>query len=221
VVGILDKTFTAPDNMAIVNLGDAQEFYYEDIPAAYREGVKKEDLTTQIEVFVKDGFDPEEVVKKINEGIRDVHAFSPSAFREQIANSTAIFNLIVLGSAIIALIVGSFSVINTMIMAVTERIREIGIKKAIGASNLRIMREFVLEAAIMGLIGGLLGLMLGYGTVRIINALTEPSGQVVFLTTPRLAIGSVAFATFLGAAAGLYPAWFASRLNPIEALRNE
>jgi putative ABC transport system permease protein len=221
VVGILEKTFTAPDSMAIVNLPDAQEIFYEDIPAAYRQGVKKEDLATSIEVFVKDGFDPEKVVKKINAGVKDVVALSPKEFKKQVADSTAIFNLIILGSALIALIVGSFSIINTMTMSVTERIKEIGIKKAIGASNFRIMREFLLEAAIVGFIGGLVGLGLGYGAVKIINVITEPSGLIIFLTTPRLAIGSVVFATILGAFAGLYPAWFASRLNPIEALRIE
>jgi len=221
VVGILETTFTAPDSMAIVNLPDAQEIYYEDIPAAYRQGVNKEDLATSIEVFVKDGVDPEKVVKKINANVKDVVALSPKEFKKQVADSTAIFNLIILGSALVALIVGSFSIINTMIMSVTERIREIGIKKAIGASNFRIMREFLLEAAVVGFIGGLVGLSMGYVGVRIINAITEPSGIVIFLTTPRLAIGSVAFATILGAVAGLYPAWFASRLNPIEALRNE
>jgi len=221
VVGIMEKTFSAPDNMAIVNLPDAQEILLGDIPAAYRTGIKEEDLATSIEVFVKKDVDPKSVVTKINKNIKDVKALDPEAFKEQVANSVAIFNLIIFAAALIALIVGSFSIINTMIMSVAERVREIGIKKAIGASNLRIMREFLLEAAIMGLIGGLVGLGLGWGTVRIINAITAESGQIIFLTTPRLAIGSVVFATFLGAFAGVYPAWYASRLNPIQALRSE
>ncbi len=221
VVGIMEKTFSAPDNMAIVNLPDAQEILLGDIPAAYRTGVKEEDLATSIEVFVKKGVDPKSVVAKINSNVKDVKALDPEAFKEQVANSVAIFNLIIFAAALIALIVGSFSIINTMIMSVAERVREIGIKKAIGASNFRIMREFLLEAAIMGLIGGLVGLGLGWGTVRIINAITAESGQIIFLTTPRLAIGSVVFATFLGAFAGVYPAWYASRLNPIQALRSE
>lgn len=96
VVGVLEKTFTAPDNSAMVNLPDAQEFLYEDIPAAYRAGVKKENLATSIEVFVKEGVDPETVVKNINDKVSDVEALSPKEFKKQIADSTAIFNLIIL-----------------------------------------------------------------------------------------------------------------------------
>jgi len=221
VIGILDKTFSAPDSYIMVNLSDAQELFLKSFPSAFQSSVKKEDLATSISVLVKDGYDPNQITKEINKKVPDVKALAPEEFKKQVVNSVAIFNLIIYAVGLIALIVGSFSVINTMIMSVTERIREIGIKKAIGASNFRILREFVLEAAAMGLLGGLIGLALGWGTVRIINFITAPSGQIIFLTTPRLAIGAVLFSTFLGAFAGLYPAWFASRLNPIQALRSE
>jgi putative ABC transport system permease protein len=221
VIGVLDKTFSAPDSYIMVNLPDAQELFLKSLPSAFQSSVKKENLATALSVLVKNGYSPSEVTKQINEKVKDVKALDPDEFKKQIANSIAIFNLIIYAVGLIALIVGSFSVINTMIMSVTERIREIGIKKAIGASNLRILREFVLEAAMMGLIGGLVGLALGWGTVRIINFITAPSGQIIFLTTPRLAIGAVLFSSFLGAFAGLYPAWFASRLSPIKALRSE
>jgi len=221
VVGIYDKTFSAPDNSISVNLPDAQAMFLDTLPAAFRSSLKKEDIATSFVVLTKDGYDPNKVTEEINAKIKEVKALAPDEFKKQIANSVQIFNLIIFAVGLIALIVGSFSVINTMIMSVTERIREIGIKKAIGASNARILREFVLEAAVMGLLGGLIGLGLGWGTVRIINAITASSGQIIFLTTPRLAIGSVLFSTFLGAFAGLYPAWFASRLNPIRALRSE
>ncbi len=168
VVGIMEKTFTAPDNMAIVNLPDAQALYLEDIPAAYRSRVKKKDLATSIEVFTKEGVDPNFVVEEINEKVSDVKAISPDEFEKQVASQTAIFNLIILGSALVALIVGSFSIINTMIMSVTERIREIGIKKAIGASNIRILREFIIEAAIMGLLGGLIDDLRTFNWVEVI-----------------------------------------------------
>jgi putative ABC transport system permease protein len=221
VIGIYEKTFSAPDNSIAVNLPDAQGLFLNSLPTAFKSSVKKEDLATSISVLVKDGYNANEVTKQINNKVKDVKALAPDEFKKQVASSVAIFNLIILAVGAIALIVGSFSVINTMIMSVTERIREIGIKKAIGASNLRILREFVLEAAVMGLIGGLIGLALGWGTVRIINFITAPSGQVIFLTTPRLAIGAVVFSTLLGAFAGLYPAWFAARLDPIKALRSE
>jgi len=221
VIGVLEKTFSAPDSYIIVNLPDAQELFLKSLPSAFQSSVKKEDLATSISVLVKDGYNPSQVTKQINEKVKDVEALDPEEFKKQIANSVQIFNLIIYAVGLIALIVGSFSVINTMIMSVTERIREIGIKKAIGASNFRVLREFVLEAAVMGLLGGLIGLALGWGTVRIINFITAPSGQIIFLTTPRLAAGAVLFSTFLGAFAGLYPAWFASRLDPIRALRSE
>jgi putative ABC transport system permease protein len=221
VIGIMEKTFTAPDNSAAVPLADAQELYYEDIPAAFRENLDKYTLTNGINVFYLDGHDPNRVTADINSQVRDVKAYAPDEFKKQIEDSMAIFNVIIMGSAFVAVIVGSFSIINTMSMSIIERTKEIGVKKAIGASNRRIIREVVLEAALMGFFGGIVGTILGYGAVRLINAATESSGQVVFLTTPRLAVGAILFSVLIGAVSGLYPAWYAARLDPIKALRSE
>lgn len=221
VIGVMEKTFTAPDNSAEVALADAQELYYEDIPAAFRGSIDKYTLANGIEVFVHDGYDPNKVTDAINAQVADVKAYAPDEFKKQIESSMAIFNVIIMGSALVAVLVGSFSIINTMSMSIIERTKEIGIKKAIGASNKRIIREVVKESAIMGLLGGVVGTLLGWLAVRVINAATESSGQVVFLATSRLLIGSVAFAVLIGAVAGLYPAWYAARLDPIKALRSE
>ncbi len=108
-----------------------------------------------------------------------------------------------------------------MTMSVAERTREIGIRKAIGASDGQVMRQFILESGVIGLLGGLGGLVLGMLVAAAGNAAGAASGQALFLVTTRLMVGSVAFAVVLGVVSGLYPAWHAARLNPVEALRYE
>jgi putative ABC transport system permease protein len=140
-------------------------------------------------------------------------------FDQQVGSTTAIFNAIIIGVALISLVVGGLSVINTMAMTVTERTREIGIKRAIGASRRRIIRDLVAEAGVIGLVGGLIGLALGAIAVVIANEVGRSSGTVLFDLTPGTAISAVAFSTFLGILAGVVPAWNAARLDPVVALR--
>ena len=130
------------------------------------------------------------------------------------------FNLIIIGASVIAVIVGGLSVINTMVMTVSERVREIGIKKAVGARTSAILREFMVEATLLGAIGGVLGLGAGALLVTVLNLQTAGSGTSVFLLTPGLLLRSFAFATALGALAGIYPAFRAARLDPVQALRS-
>ncbi len=144
---------------------------------------------------------------------------------EDVVNETRrgllIFNVIILAGTFLAVIVGGFSTLNTMIMSITERTREIGIKKAIGASQITILKEYLFESAFIGFLGGLLGLGLGYlGTIAI-NQTTKnlANGLEIFSLTPRLAIITLLFATFLGSLAGLLPAINASRMNIVKALK--
>ena len=138
---------------------------------------------------------------------------------------TLMFTLI--GS--IALLVATIGIANTMVMAIYERTREIGILKAMGASRGEIRRMFMLEAGFIGMIGGvsgvLLGWLLGLGLNQAIEIISRFRDQPVhgkfFLTTPLLALGAIAFATFIGLLAGLLPAQRAAKLDPLEALRHE
>ena len=179
------------------------------------------DLVTQFTVYPTSGTDPEELAVRINDAVDGVQANGPSYFQEQIASATQIFNAILYGVAIIALFVGGLSVINTMTMSVNERTREIGVRKAIGASDGQIVRQFLTESSVIGLIGGVSGLFLGWIAALIANKLLEGQNLNLFLVTPRLAIGSVAFAVILGLVSGLYPSLHAARLQPVAALRYE
>jgi putative ABC transport system permease protein len=138
-----------------------------------------------------------------------------------VGSSTAIFNAIIVGVAVISLVVGGLSVINTMAMSVAERTREIGIKRAIGGPRARIVRELVAEAGLIGLLGGLLGLALGAVVVLVANEAGRASGLVLFELTPGTAVFAVVFSTVLGMVAGVVPAWSAARLDPVTALRYE
>jgi len=221
VVGIADKTLTAPDNSVWTSLADAQRLFLKDLPELVRGQLNAADLVTQFTVYPATGTDPEELAARINDAVDGVQASGPSFFQEQIASATQIFNAILYGIAIIALFVGGLSVINTMTMSVNERTREIGVRKAIGASDSQIVRQFLTEAGVIGLIGGVSGLFLGWVAALVANALLEGRNLSLFLVTPRLAIGSVAFAVLLGLVSGLYPSLHAARLEPVVALRYE
>ncbi len=129
----------------------------------------------------------------------------------------------------IALFVASIGIVNTMIMSIYERTREIGTLKAMGASRGDIRMMFMIEAGLIGLIGGTVGLLLGWLLGRGLNRAALwyaqnrdiPLTNDLFIVTPTLALQSLAFAFLIGVVAGLYPANRAARLDPLTALRHE
>jgi putative ABC transport system permease protein len=218
VIGVLERTLTFPDKIAYVPLADAQAIYVEAVPEAFEE--RTSELATQIEVFPDDLSEADAIATAIETEVDGVRTVTPEQVEAQIGQATIVFNLIIVGASVIAVIVGGLSVINTMVMTVSERVREIGIKKAVGAPTSAILREFLVEATLLGAIGGVIGLSAGALLVVVLNAQTAGSGTSVFLLTPMLLLRSFLFATVLGALAGIYPALRAARLDPVTALRS-
>jgi len=221
VVGILQATLTAPDTTALVPLAAAQELFIETLPPAVRDVLKAESLVSQVVVYPAEGSGEAALAARIEADADNVITLTGAEFDEQIGASTAIFNAIIIGVAVISLVVGGLSVINTMAMSVAERTREIGIRRAIGGSRGRIVRALVAEAGLIGFIGGLIGLGLGALVVVLANEAGRAGGTILFDLTPGTAIFAVAFSTILGMLAGVIPAWSAARLDPVAALRYE
>jgi putative ABC transport system permease protein len=137
---------------------------------------------------------------------------------------TGTMTLMLSSIAFISLIVGGVGIMNIMLVSVTERTREIGIRMAVGARPWDILRQFLVEAVLLACIGGVIGFILGVsvstGVTMLINAITPGTKWPVIISFAA-GITAVIFAALVGIVSGLYPAVLASRLDPIEALRYE
>ena len=221
VLGTLQPTLSSPDTNGFIPLSTAQALYLGDLPPLVAESLQADELANQIVVFPEVGADPTTVAAAIEAAVENSATMTGAEFSEMVGATTVIFNAIIIGVAAISLIVGGLSVINTMAMSVAERTREIGIRRAIGGSRRRIVRELVAEAGVIGLLGGLIGLGLGAAVVVLVNEAGRSSGTVLFDLTAQTAAFAVGFSTILGMVAGIIPAWTAARLDPVSALRYE
>jgi len=216
VVGIMDTTMGVTDTWAFVPYQDGLSVFLAANPF-----IKSVDLVQSITVLPKSGTSIEALATTIGKTIPAIKTTSPVQAEKQISQMTTIFSAIILGIAFIALFVGGLSVINTMIMSVSERRREIGLKKAIGATTGTILREYLGEAAMIGLVAGACGMLLGLLAISGLNRATHASNVVIFTVTATVIFGPVIFATILAGLAGLFPALRAARLNPVDALKEE
>jgi len=222
VVGIWAPTLTAPDKDASVPLAAAQELFVKSLPPLIQSKITASDIATSITVYPKAGVSPETIKTRMESLLGSEYSvMTGKDFDAMLGTFSAIFTLVLTGVALLSLLVGGLSTINTMAMAVAERTREIGIKRAIGASRWRIRREIVFEASAIGLISGLIGLGIGAAMTMVFNDLGRASGNVLFDLTLGTAATALIFATVLGGIAGFVPAWHASRLDPVTALRYE
>ncbi|MFA5158764.1 MAG: ABC transporter permease [Patescibacteria group bacterium] len=224
VVGVVAKTMTGPDDYVFMNINPAREMLIASNPfmkSLYDSGkLKLEDVNSMAGVSWKDGADSEKVAAEIKDKFgKDVTVMSPVKMGEMIDKASATFNAIILGSAMLALIVGLFSIVNTMVMSISERTKEIGIKKAIGASPKSIAFEYTMEAGVIGLVGGAIGLGLGVLAATIVNNKMAEKGAEIFLIEPSFLVAVIIFSFVVGIVAGVIPAIRASKLKVVEAIR--
>lgn len=179
-------------------------------------------LHPELTALVAPGIDPAEVAAHVREEMPEWEVQIGEEVGKEIRQAMLIFYLVMVGYVSLGLLVGGLAVMNTMFMAVMERTREIGLKKAVGAGDGDVLAEVVEESGWVGMLGGVLGLVLGWLVTVGFNTFTQRTdGLSLLLITPRLVIAALVFTTFLGMIAGLYPAWRASRLDPVRALRSE
>ncbi|MDR1205240.1 MAG: ABC transporter permease [Peptococcaceae bacterium] len=142
--------------------------------------------------------------------------FNQSQLLETVTEATAMLSAMIGGIAGISLLVGGIGIMNIMLVSVTERTREIGVRKAIGAKKMDILTQFMIEAVVISATGGLIGVAGGIGLSMAVEQLFESLTTAISMPVIGIAFG---FSLVVGIVFGVYPAWRASSLNPIEALR--
>jgi putative ABC transport system permease protein len=140
-----------------------------------------------------------------------------SQFADLRKQATGIFTALIAGIAGISLIVGGIGVMNIMLVSVTERTREIGLRKALGATQKVIMMQFIVEAILLCIIGGLIGIMIGVSILILFSSLNDWPYALPFSAV----VGSITFSAFVGLFFGIWPARRAARLDPAVSLRYE
>lgn len=209
VVGILEYTGSFFDSSVQIPLDSAQKFY------------KMENTVSFIYAEPAHGTDPSELAKRIDLSVEKVKSTSPEQLRKEIEGDLMIFGLITISAAVLAAIIGGLSVMNTMLMSVSERTKEFGLLKALGAERKTILLMTMGEAALMGIIGGITGIAAGGVLTHFLNRSFEAQGSALFAITPRLVMIGLLFAISLGIICGTYPAYRATKMSPMEALRYE
>ena len=225
VVGVLERTLTAPDRFVIVPIADAREQWVakdrllQTLLASGAAALTAGDLNTGAAVGWRDGEDPDAVALRIRATVPGVNVQLPSELSGLLRASTAFFSALLAGLGALALTIGGLSLANTMAAAVFERIRDFGVKRALGATDLQLGREVLGEALAVTLAGGLGGVALALGLGWAIDGWAARSGQQLFHFSPRLLAGALGFSVLLGGAAAIYATARVVSLSPAEAIR--
>lgn len=225
VVGVLDKTLTAPDRMAFIAIQDARTMWLQRDPLLARVfgggtgTFAPEDLNTGAAVAWQPGVNPDALAYRIRASVSGVNVTIPGELSRLLQTSTAFFSSLLLGIGSLGLLIGGLSLSNVVTAAMFERIRDFGIKRALGATDLQLLREVLEEALAVSLggsgVGAVLAWVIGWGIER--HVIHE--GQQLFVFSSRLLLFALAFSLLLGALAATYATLRITRISPAEAIR--
>ncbi|MDD5312790.1 MAG: ABC transporter permease [Dehalococcoidia bacterium] len=225
VIGVLESKGSvsgSPDDKVFIPLTAMQQ------AVAQQRTARGEQVISSISLKVKDLEQSDKIITDITGLLRSRHQLAATAENdftvtsmEEVASTvseTMQTTTMLLGAiAAISLLVGGIGVMNIMLVSVLERTREIGIRKALGALDRDIWIQFLIESAFLTLAGGLIGVVLGWGSALLLSTF----GTYHTLVSVDIVILAVSVSVGIGLFFGFYPAWQASRLNPIEALRHD
>jgi len=198
----LRKVLNVPEEMDVINV---------KVQAGENLNVVAENVQKELRKF-----------RNVEKGKEDFSVQTPESLLNTLNTILLVIESVLIGVAAISLFVGGIGIMNTMYTAVLERTKEIGIMKAIGAKNGEIMAIFLIESGMLGLVGGIIGALLGYGiskTVELIAFQVYQTSLIQADFNPLVMLGTLGFAFIIGALSGWYPARQASKLKPVEALR--
>lgn len=205
------------DDMIYVPLTTAMErmlgiTYVQSINVQVSDSTKMDQVQENIETLLRQRHHLTDGNKEDDFTVRNL-----TSLMETVSQSTSMLTLLLGAIAGISLLVGGIGIMNIMMVSVTERTREIGIRKALGATFMNIMTQFLIESMVIGVIGGLIGILVGIGASQLISKF----GNFTTVITATPIIVSFAFSVGIGLFFGIYPARKAAKLDPIEALRYE
>jgi putative ABC transport system permease protein len=218
VVGIMEEIGNRDDDMTItMGLDDAERLF---------------DVNNEYDFFfakVKEGSDPEDVADRIRDRLEDERdeedftVMTAAQLSETVGGILSAVSAVLIGIGAISLLVGGVGIMNTMYTSVVERTREIGIYKALGAENNTILMLFLVESGLIGVIGGLIGVVLGFGMALLVEIIGKEMGVGLLHAwiSWELTAFALLFSFSIGVLAGFLPSRSASQMDPVDALRHE
>ncbi|PXF58361.1 MAG: ABC transporter permease [Candidatus Methanogaster sp.] len=218
VIGIMEEIGNRDDDMTIImSIDDAERLF---------------DVSNEYDFFfakIKEGADPEDVADRIRDRLEDERdeedftVMTAAQLSETVGGILSAVSAVLIGIGAISLLVGGVGIMNTMYTSVVERTREIGVYKALGAENNTILMLFLVESGLIGVIGGLIGIVLGFGMALMVEIIGKEMGVGLLHAwiSWELTAFALLFSFSIGVLAGFLPSRSASQMDPVDALRHE